>query len=1152
MKRLFSMLTSNLFQNYKPSKRRKADDAGASASSLTSTGSNNYDVFLSFGGEDTRKTFVDHLYKGLDGAGIYAFRDDNELREGENIGPSLLQAIKNSKISIPVLSQNYARSKWCLQELVQMIESMKSDGQVVLPVFYGVEPADVRYQKRSFGETFSHFSRKYSEEDVGKWKQALEDVGSLKGWESERTADGREGELVEMIVGRVLSKLKEAFQLVVTEQLVGIDNAVADILRLLDDNPNASEIVGIHGMGGIGKTTLAKVVYNKISDQFQHRSFIADIRESSQRKGISCLQNQLISDILREKDEVPNEDAGIRMMESRFKHKRVLVLLDDVDNHHQLKALIGKPDWFERGSKIIITTRIKSVLDVTEVNSQYELNGIAEDQSLILFCRHAFRRDSPPCEFESPSHDVVSTTGGLPLSLEIIGSYTCGKNPSFWGDALKRLKRVPPEEVQEKLRISYDALTHEEQQIFLDIACFFIGTDLRIASYMWDARDFYPSMGIERLRFMSLIKIGDNHKLKMHDQLRDLGREIVRKEDYNAPMNRSRLWVHEEALQVLRRNKGIEKHHVRALCLNEWRPGGEFTTEQFKALPNLRFLQIHDPKLIGDSKSLPPELRWLKWSICPVSMDASFRLEKLVILDLSFSDVSELWEGWSHLKVAKDLRVLNLTGCYYLKGTPDLSAWQSLEILVLAECYYLEQIHPSIGEVKGLVSLDFSECAKLRVLPAEMGKLQELKELNICWTAIKEIPPCIGSLEKLEILHARGCKSLVGLPDSISHLVNLSTLDLSNCVSLDGVQRLSSDSRYNPSHRVTSVNRRSNRIPRKLKLSPPNVFPHMGMPELPESLGDLRNSKNLPSTIGKLGNLEELHASHCESPGGEFPIDGLSSLKILVLNRTSFSGFPDTFDKLSRLEKLDLRGCRMLQSLPESISKLPSLQHLLLTDCRQLQSLPELPSCLTVLVVTCQSRTLPQLSHLIHLKELTIQLCKFLESIPELPSGILKLSVSNCAKLKELPSLSSSKFLSRLDIQWCKELTEIKGLEALKSLVRLSVIGSKGLSKLDGLEHAESLRYLDISYCDYFIRPDLSQCTHLKRLKARGCCYLVEIKGLERLKNLEFLDISWCISIETLPDLSGLDNLRHLQIDACEKLGDVQVLENVHVIKTTR
>ncbi|KAK3435702.1 hypothetical protein EUGRSUZ_C00409 [Eucalyptus grandis] len=397
------------------SRRRKVDDTGASISSHTSTRSNNYDVFLSFCGMDTRKTFVDHLYNALVDAGIYVFRDDDELCESEKISTNLLQAIKNSKISIPIFSRNYASSKWCLQELVQMIDCMKSAGQVVLPIFYRVEPADVQYQKGN----------------VAKWKQALQEVAFLKGWESERTASGREGELVRIIIRKVLSKLKEAFQLVVTEQLVGIDNTVADILRLLDDNRNATQIVGIHGMGGIGKTTLAKVIYNKLFDQFQHHSFIADIRESSQRKGISCLQSQLICDILGRKVEVPNKDEGIRMMESRFIYMKVLILLDDVDNLCQLKALIGKQDWFERGSRIIITTRMKSILDDAKVNCQYELNGIAKDQSLILFSRHAFYRDFPPCEFESLSHDVVSTTKGLPLALEVIGSFLCGKKQAF-------------------------------------------------------------------------------------------------------------------------------------------------------------------------------------------------------------------------------------------------------------------------------------------------------------------------------------------------------------------------------------------------------------------------------------------------------------------------------------------------------------------------------------------------------------------------------------------------------------------------------------------------------------------------------------------------------------------------------------------------
>ncbi|XP_039166875.1 disease resistance protein RPV1-like [Eucalyptus grandis] len=390
------VLAHNSVQTNETSARRKADDASACSSSAASTGSDNYDVLLSLSGKDTRKTFADHLYNGLVDAGIHVFRDNNELREGEKIGTNLLQAIKNSKISISILSQNYASSKWCLQELVEMTKCIKS-GHVVLPIFYHVEPTDVRNQKGSFGEAFSCLSRKYWE-DVEKWKVALQEVASLKGWESEKTADGHEGELVKVVVKKVLSELKKAFQLVVTEQLVGIDNVVEKILRLLDDNSSATQIVGIYGMGGI----------------------------------------------------------------------------DDVDDHEQIKAFVGKHGWFAMGSKIIITTRIRTVLDDAGVNCKYELQEIAKDKSLILFSRHAFRRDFPPCEFASLSHDVVSTTGGLPLALEVIGSSLCGQNQGFWQDTLKKLQKVPHKKVRDKLMISYDALEKEDKQIFLDIACFFI------------------------------------------------------------------------------------------------------------------------------------------------------------------------------------------------------------------------------------------------------------------------------------------------------------------------------------------------------------------------------------------------------------------------------------------------------------------------------------------------------------------------------------------------------------------------------------------------------------------------------------------------------------------------------------------------------
>ncbi|KAF8029748.1 hypothetical protein BT93_E2239 [Corymbia citriodora subsp. variegata] len=536
-------------------------DGSSSSSTKTNNGAsssltgNCYEVFLSFRGADTRHGFTDHLYNGLVNAGIHTFRDDDELSQGENIRPKLMEAITSSKILIPILSVTYGASSWCLDELVQIMERKDNNGQIVLPIFYKVKPADVRHQIGGFGDAFHERERRlrgrpFDPTILEKWKKALNEVSALKGYE----ANGYEAKLVQEVVQKALSELKKKFELVISENLVGIDRHVNKILDV-DTKSNATLFIGIHGMGGIGKTTLAKIIYNKLSSQFEHRSFIADIRESWKRNGVHYIQNQLIHDILKQENEVRNEDEGTKFISSRFKGKKVLILLDDVDEVIHLKRLAGNHDWFSSGSRIIITTRNKGVFEEARVDYNYEHKVLDNNQSLILFSKHAFRKDSPLKEFEDLTRDVVSITKGLPLSLEVLGSLLCGKKLAFWRGTIDKLKKVPPKEVREKLRISIDALEYEQKQIFLDIAYFFIGTDKNIAFYMWDACDFFPGEGIEILIFRSLIKVGNNDELIMHDQLRDLGREIVHEEDRREPWCRSRLWDYEEVQNMLKSNK---------------------------------------------------------------------------------------------------------------------------------------------------------------------------------------------------------------------------------------------------------------------------------------------------------------------------------------------------------------------------------------------------------------------------------------------------------------------------------------------------------------------------------------------------------------------------------------------------------------------
>ncbi|KAK3416821.1 hypothetical protein EUGRSUZ_H02581, partial [Eucalyptus grandis] len=110
-------------------------------------------------------------------------RDDDELREGEQIGPDLFSAIKNSKILIPIISVNYGSSKWCLDELVQIMECKNNNTRyLVLPIFYKVKPAHVRHQIESFGDAFRTREKRFNPKIMEKWKQALKEVSDLKGW----------------------------------------------------------------------------------------------------------------------------------------------------------------------------------------------------------------------------------------------------------------------------------------------------------------------------------------------------------------------------------------------------------------------------------------------------------------------------------------------------------------------------------------------------------------------------------------------------------------------------------------------------------------------------------------------------------------------------------------------------------------------------------------------------------------------------------------------------------------------------------------------------------------------------------------------------------------------------------------------------------
>ncbi|KAL8258450.1 hypothetical protein R6Q59_030491 [Mikania micrantha] len=906
--------------------------------SSSSSPSWNHDVFLSFRGDDTRKNFVDHLYTALVQHGIRTYKDDETLARGESIGPSLLKAIRESRIAVIVFSENYANSFWCLDELTYIIECKDKRGQIVMPIFYNIDPSYVRNQTGEYGKALAKHMEEHKHK-LESWKKALLTAGSLSGWVPKDFQNGYEANCIKDIVGTISSTLSSQITNI-SEDFVGIKTRLQDFKSKLEIGSGGVRMVGIWGVGGGGKTTLASVTYMEISHQFEAHCFLENIRDESSKYSLKKLQNELLSLLLKKKQKLVGSEIEIKNeIKRRLSGKSVLVVLDDVDDLKQLEALAGSHNWFGEGSRIIITTRDQHLLS-RRADTIYEVSLLSNGEAMKLFTKHTCQKDKPAEGYEKLSLDIVSYAGGLPLAIEILGSFLYDKNKDEWKSVLAKLKDIPDAKVTERLKISYDGLEGYQKELFLDIACFMREWSLSEATRVLDACGFHPGIGVTVLVQKSLIKVKKG-EIDMHDLIEEMAHYIVRGEHPNHPEKHSRIWQDRDIDEICAMGAEtlMENNYIEVLALPCYK----------SSLPS-DVINTRLPDVVANMK----KLRWIYWVGFPSSsFPINFEPTKLGCFIMICGRQVQLWEGYKHLP---NLKILDLRGFAFLKSTPDFSGLPCLERLILENCKSLVRIDPSIGCHKRLIYVKMNECSKLKKFPSilRMEKLQTLdlsscrrfqdfpyigtymdclENLHLKWTGIKIIPESVGKFcTNLVLFDLSSCRKLKQIDGNFRLLKRLKHFILSHCWSLE---KLGSD--FFDKECCLEVLFLSFNSQKSAPTPSKNIMGLKGLQLIPSFQDNSINMKlpQLPRF------LRELHLGWCDLGDGDIPYDisGLFNLQVLYLCGNNFSRLDSSLSRIPCLKLLNLSSCSKLVELPNLPS---SIAILLAEDCDLLQSVGDL------------------------------------------------------------------------------------------------------------------------------------------------------------------------------------------------------------------
>jgi hypothetical protein len=387
--------------------------------------------------------------------------------------------------------------------------------------------------------------------------------------------DSNTAKLEEKIVTAVLDCLPALRPLAPAKHPVGLDKASAHVINILHKMGNSVGVLGICGMSGIGKTTLAREVYNQERSYFKSQCFLKDVEDAKGNGAVMDLQKKMVIDLLHvDAKDMPWDFA---CWFEKLQNRKVLLVVDNIKERKQFDELIPDLKELAPGSRVIITSQESGVLRSIMLGVKSELYYVPELSyldSLDLFIRCAFQEDNikdVDAVFHQFVQEIVSACGGLPLALELMGGFLVDKRNlpndlKYWKEATLALRNNGG--ITTKIGMSYHGLKEDEDKsMFLDIACFMLGHSKEVAIEVWDSTGYYgsSSWSLKRLIDKCLVKVDADGQLGMHDLLRDMGRKIVTQRRQNRPEMQSHIWDPLEAAKVLQ-SKQVGFSYVLFLC----------------------------------------------------------------------------------------------------------------------------------------------------------------------------------------------------------------------------------------------------------------------------------------------------------------------------------------------------------------------------------------------------------------------------------------------------------------------------------------------------------------------------------------------------------------------------------------------------------